>query len=739
VKISRAFFVFLFAIVLSSFASAAADDYYRHTYFDNSLTRDAYFYSSAHATAPSTLVDKNGRLPVDSKIFFTGPNALRLEWQSQLGGGWQAAVHIVDFRNRYPGLEGDTLSFWCYSAEGISGDDLPLLTLLNKRGELQVAEFPGSYSEPVPLSKYLKEVPASHWVQIHIPLSEFRTASIYPFDPRFVRSMIFHQGKSDGAKHTLLIDEIRVDSKSATTPALAPPQNLHAKGYDRHIELQWDPPRNSAGLARFVIYRSINGENFEPIGIQLPGIYRYEDFLGEPGIKADYKVSASDGDYRESSLSQPAGAYTRELSDDELLTMLQEACFHYYWEGADPHSGMAHEDLPGDDRIVATGASGFGIGALIVGVDRGFITRKQGVERLTKIVDFLEHAQRYHGVWSHFMDGSTGKTMAVFGMLDNGGDLVETSFLMQGLLAARQYFHGSTPEEQALYQRITHLWETVEWDWYRENAQSDFLYWHWSPDWSYRIHHPLIGFNEVMITYLLAIASPTHGVPASMYYTGWASQSEQAQSYRSGWGQTKDGSHYANGNSYYGIKLDVGVGTGGPLFFTHYSYFAFDPHALHDAYTSSYFENNRNIALINRAYVIANPKHFPGYGPDAWGLTASDGPNGYVAHAPNAEDDQGTLTPTGALSSFPYTPEASMLALKHYYRDLGGPLWDIYGPRDAYNPGADWISPIYMGLNQAPIVVMIENYRTGIVWKSFMANPEIPAMLEKLGKAHPQN
>ena len=235
-----------------------------------------------------------------------------------------------------------------------------------------------------------------------------------------------------------------------------------------------------------------------------------------------------------------------------------------------------------------------------------------------------------------------------------------------------------------------------------------------------------------MITYLLSMASPTHGVPADMYYSGWASQSERAQEYRAGWGQTKDGDHYFNGNTYYGIKLDVGVGSGGPLFFTHYSFFGFDPHALHDRYTSSYFENNKNIALINRAYVMANPKHFEGYGADAWGLTASDGPDGYVAHAPNAADDRGTLTPTGALASFPYTPEASMLALKHYYRDLGGELWGVYGPRDAYNPGQNWVSPIYMGLNQAPIAVMIENYRSGTVWKAFMANPEIAEMLKKL-------
>jgi hypothetical protein len=332
------------------------------------------------------------------------------------------------------------------------------------------------------------------------------------------------------------------------------------------------------------------------------------------------------------------------------------------------------------------------------------------------------------------MNGGTGETMPVFGMYENGGDVVETSFLIEGLLAARQYFHGSAESEQSLDRKITHLWETVEWDWYRETPTSDFLYWHWSPQWAWQIHHPLIGFNEVMITYLLGIASPTHSIPANLYYAGWVGESQQALSDGGGGPGNKDGDLYRNGHTYYGIKLDVGIGTGGPLFFTHYSYMGFDPHSLHDRFTKSYFDNNRNLAKINLAYSIADPKHYPGYGPNAWGLTASDGPDGYVPHAPNENDDRGTLTPTGALASFPYTPEASMAALKHFYRDLGDQMWDVYGPRDAYNPSANWISPIYMGLNQAPIVVMIENYRTGLVWKNFMANPEIGEMLKKLDR-----
>ena len=416
------------------------------------------------------------------------------------------------------------------------------------------------------------------------------------------------------------------------------------------------------------------------------------------------------------------------MDDEELLTMVQEASFRYYWEGAHPEAGLALENIPGDPDIVAVGASGFGIMALVVGVERGFITREEGRTRMETIVGFLEGADRFHGVWPHFLDGRTGRTMPVFGRYDNGGDLVETSFLVQGLLAARQYFK----EDQALYSRITALWEGVEWDWYRREPDSDFLYWHWSPDYAWQLGHPLIGWNETMITYLLAIASPTHGVPAELYHTGWAGTSDRAVAYRRGWGRTTEGDHYVNGHAYYGIELPVGVGSGGPLFFIHYPFLGFDPRGRRDRY-ANYFENNRRIAEISRAYSVDNPREHVGYSAAAWGLTASDGPWGYMAHDAAPRNDTGTLTPTGALASFPYTPEASVEALKHFYRDLGSRLWGVYGFRDAINLNENWVSPIFMGLNQAPIVVMIENGRTGLVWDLFTANPEIAPALEEIG------
>ena len=728
------FFLGLVIALVYSPAMRAHSDYYRHIIFDASLTTYSYFYSLGHVSAPSKLALENGKVPVENAIFFTPPNALRFEWQSNANGGWEATVRVVDFRNRYPVFLGDTLFFWVYSPEPISAAELPLLWVSDARE---------NFSSALPLGKFTSDIPAKKWVQLKIPLDKFRTYSIHTLDPHQLKSITLSQNSADGKPHTLILDEVKIDFDSANDgprahETLPTPRNVAAKGYERHIDISWEAVRRDA-LERYIIYRSWDGKDFRPIGIQEAGITRYADFLGKVDAKAFYKVSASDRAYRESPLSAEVSASTRQLADDELLTMLQEACFRYYWEGAHPDAGMALESIPGDDRIVATGASGFGIMALITGVDRGFITREQGLQRLTRIVTFLERAPRYHGVWSHFMNGSTAESMPVFGVFDDGGDLVETAFLIQGLLAARQYFHGSIESERSLYKRITHLWETVEWDWYRRDPDMDALFWHWSSNWAAHINHRLTGFNEVMIVYLLAIASPTHPVPADLYYSGWAGQSDVAINYRRGWGGTTDGDHYSNGHTYYGIKLDVGVGRGGPLFFTHYSYMGFDPHSLTDSYTN-YFENNRNIARINLAYSTENPGHHKGYGADAWGLTASDGPQDYVPQAPELKDDKGNITPTGALSSFPYTPDASMAAFKHHYRDLGAEIWGVYGPRDAINPDQNWVSPIFMGLNQAPITVMIENQRTGLIWKLFMSNPEIKPMLDRISavtSSHP--
>jgi hypothetical protein len=704
-----AYLVFLGIFFLASRDAEADQNYSQQVIFENSLSPGNYFYSRGKASAPSSLRLVDGKLPIDTSTYVSGPNALRLEWQSMPNGGWEAELHVYEWRDRFIDFPGDTLFLWLYAKDGIAAGDLPEIVLRDRnRG----------FTAPLALAHYSQNLSAGKWTRIRIPLRDFLTASVHPFESRRLTAAAFLQGAADATPHTLLIDDIRIENLAdqATRPPPAP-QGIQVIGYERHFDITWQPVADAA-LAQYVIYRSQDGGAFRAIGVQRAGVNRFSDFVGNPHITAAFKVSARTSSLQESPLSAAVAASTHSMTDDELLTMVQQASFRYYWEAAEPHSGMTRENTPGNDDIVAVGASGFGIMATIVAADRGFITRPQAVDRLLQETAFLEKADRFHGVWPHFLSGATGHVLPLFGMVDNGADLVETSFMMEGLLSARQYFQGNTPAEQELRARISDLWQAVDWNWFRATPKKDALYWHWSPDFSFFIANRLTGWNEVMITYLLAIASPTHAVPASLYNTGWVGKGIDNK--------------YANGTRHFGITLAVGSGTGGPLFFTDYSFMGFDPHHRHDQFTD-YFENNRNQALINQAYCIANPHRWKGYGADSWGLTAVDGPDGYSPYEPTPDLDDGTIAPTGAISALAYTPEQSRIALIHFYRDLGARVWDIYGFRDSFNQQQNWYSGITMGLNQAPMVVMIENYRTGLVWLSFMANPEIADMLVRAG------
>ena len=715
----------LLVLASISFAIAAQPGLHdRHVFFENGAAGDSYYFSETALVGPSELEVTSGKLAIDSSHFKSPPNSLRLKWKSMPGGDWHVTIKAPERYVRDPQFDGDTLSLWCYSKKELAPRDSPRLFVQDVRGA------------GVPTIKLLADygpLPAGEWVEVRIPFAKFSGryggTDDSKFDSRRLASLTLLQNLEDAEEHELYVDDISVVDSNAAGGAAAPaPTQLAAKGQERHVDLSWKPGPNGDVLS-YRIYRSWDGNNFQPVGSRPGWSCRHVDFVGDAGKKAFYKVSAIGVTQRESPLSEAASASTRSMGDDELLDMIQEGCFRYYWEAANPDSGMAVEIVPGDENLVAVGASGFGIMAQLVATERGFITREGSIERMRKILSFLRRADRFHGVWPHFLDGRTGRVNPYFGKYDNGGDLVETSFLVQGLLAARQYFDRENKSEQEIRETIAALWRKVEWDWYRKSPTSDVLYWHWSPDHGWHISHPLIGWNETMIVYLLAIASPTHSVPASMYYSGWAGQSDEAVQYRRNWSRTTQGDHFSNGNRYYGIKLDVGSGTGGDLFFTQFSFLGFDPRGKQDRYTN-YFRNNRNIALINRAYCIDNPRKFAGYGPNCWGLSAGVNSGG---GRPLARDDNGTICCSAALGVFPYTPEESMAALKHFYRDLGAKVWGAYGFHDGFNQSQNWFEEVYMGLNQGQIVVGLENARTGLVWKQFMANPEIEPALRKIG------
>lgn len=410
-----------------------------------------------------------------------------------------------------------------------------------------------------------------------------------------------------------------------------------------------------------------------------------------------------------------------QLSDTELLDIVQENTFKYFWDFGHPISGLAFErsniDVYGvtGNEIVTSGGSGFGVMAIIVGVERNYISRDQAVERLLNITSFLLNGDRFHGAFPHWYYGSTGKVRPFF-TEDNGGDIVETSFMIQGLITARQYFDSDNLTENLLRANINQLWNDVEWDWYTNG--SDVLTWHWSPNYGFTLNHQLKGYNEALITYVLAASSPTHAINESVYHNGWTSSDQ-----------------FIN-NNVYNLKwrLPLGPNLGGPLFFAHYSFLGLDPRDLVDTY-ANYWDQNVYHTLINRDHCVRNPNGYVGYGTKSWGLTASDNHQGYSAHSPT--NDLGVISPTAALSSMPYTPEYSLEVLRHFYYDYDGKLWGEYGFYDAFNETENWYSTNYIAIDQGPIIVMIENYRTGLLWDLFMSSPEVQNGLKKLGFTSP--
>lgn len=434
-------------------------------------------------------------------------------------------------------------------------------------------------------------------------------------------------------------------------------------------------------------------------------------FIAIAALCIGHTVSAQKPNAKFDPLNRP-----KKLSDSALLDLVQKQTFRYFWDFAHPVSGMSRERSNNTfgygDEVVTSGGTGFGIMSVIVATERKWISRDTASKFLLRMVKFLSKADSYHGVFAHWLHGATGKTIP-FSRKDDGADLVESSYLFQGLLCARQYFNADNNLERELRNRINWLWNDIEWNWFTNGGQ-EVLYWHWSPNNGWAMNFPVRGFNECLIMYVLAAstANEKYAVSPSVYHRGWA-----------------ESNFFKNGKEFYGIKLPLGFDYGGPLFFSHYSFLGLNPRGLKDRY-ADYWEQNRNHTLINREHCVRNPNKFKGYGADCWGLTASDTYNGYAAHSPT--EDLGTISPTAALSAFPYTPEYSMQALKHFYFKLGDQIWSEYGFVDAFNESKNWVANSHLAIDQGPIIVMIENYRSGLLWKLFMSCNEVQNGLKRL-------
>jgi hypothetical protein len=684
----------------------------QEVYFFRESNQGSYYDSGLAFKSGNSFIEQagatNDKIPVEFALpAYQGKHSLRINWISRVGGDWSALIIAPGF----PFLDLsklDTLSFAVYSKRGLAKANMPYLYFEGAPGTTKSKKFL--------LSTFIDSLPAEKWqlVSISIDWLKAETAGT-TLQWNQIKAVILGQNIADNEANVLLVDEVKAFKAVPFLLEIPDPvKNVRIKAYPVHLALHWQIPVNPVPAQYKILRSSDQWKSYTQLPLIAGKDSMFMDYPSQTdtGIVYSYKILAlnSQGAFKEN--NEVKSAQLATFGDEAYLDMVQEYTFRYFWDFAHPVSGMARERNT-SGHLVTTGGSGMGIMALLSGMERGFITRKQGMDRFAKILTFLESCDRFKGVFPHWLNGETGKVIP-FSSRDDGGDLVETAFLMQGLLAVRGYLNLENTAEKDIRDRITKLWEAIDWQWYRQLYQN-VLYWHWSPNHQFTMNFPIRGWNEALITYILAIAAPVNPIPANMYHVGWA------------------GANYTSGLSSYGYRLDIGGFRGGPLFFAHYSFLGFDPRDKRDAYTD-YFRHNTNHTLINRAYAIQNPKNFKGYGENCWGLTASDDPVvGYLAHEPTPERDNGTIAPTAALSSIVYTPKESIAALKHFYHKYGKNLFGPMGFYDAFNLERSWFADSYLAIDQGPIMVMIENYRSGKIWQSFMKNPEIDVALERIG------
>lgn len=520
-----------------------------------------------------------------------------------------------------------------------------------------------------------------------------------------------------------------------TTISIGEQQNLSAFTNidpEASIVLQFSDAVDKSSVAKNIRFIELDGEDeFElKINYQMDddnkkvtvtpinslGNYSSYKFVVYPGIKSSAGEPIFTGKVYSIKTGMEDSDKFDRIDDEELLTLVQKQTFSYFWDFGHPDCGMARERST-SGNTVTTGGTGFGVTSIIVAAERNFITKEAALERIQKIVTFLDtKCEKYHGAYAHWIHGDSGFTHP-FSDTDDGADLVETSLLFQGLLTARAYFKNNTETENKLRSDITRLWKAIDWNWFRKESSENALYWHWSPNHNWEMGMKINGWNEGLIAYVLAASSPTNAIDKVVYDEGWANN-----------GGMK------NGKVYYDYVLPLGTDNGGPLFLSQYSFLGINPKGLSDAY-ANYEEQTRNHALINYNYCVDNPRDYAGYGENCWGLTASDGDNGYSAHSPN--NDNGVIAPTAALTSFPFTPEESMKALHFFYYKLGDKIWGKYGFVDAFNLGKQWFDKEFIAINQGPVICMIENYRSGLLWNLFMSDPDIQNGMKKLGFSSP--
>ena len=549
------------------------------------------------------------------------------------------------------------------------------------------------------------------WQRRAIAISDF--GPLGGLDLARVRGVRFENAPAPTARRVLWVDAVGGVAYDGDPDGPAPPTAITAETGDRTVLLRWTAPPGTFGV---LVYRQDGpGEPFRLLTERPVGQDHYADLDAENGEAATYVLRSVRFGGVQGPDSEPVAA-TAGGEGDPYVDLTARLAFDYFWEQANPANGLV-KDRSTDGSAASIAAVGFGLSAITVGIDRGWITRAEGAGRVEATLDFFATCPQgeapsgtcgYRGFFYHFLTMQSGVRAGT-----NELSTIDTALLLGGVLQVAEYFDGEG--EARIRELADTIWRRVEWDWATPRSPRVAL--GWRPEEGF-LPFDWRGYNEAMILYVLGLGSPTHPLSAGAW-DAWTA------TYPSDW------------QTHYGFTFL----TFPPLFGHQYSHVWIDFRGIQDEYMrekgSDYFENSRKATLAQRAYAIDNPRGWPNYGPNEWGLTASDDPPPaplYIARgAAPVQNDNGTITPTAAGGSYAFTPAESREALRTFYARYRPTLWGPYGLRDAYNVALDWTATDYLGIDQGPIVLMIENERTGAVWDAFTRHPDVQRGLERAG------
>lgn len=511
--------------------------------------------------------------------------------------------------------------------------------------------------------------------------------------------------------HVLLLFLLAWTAHAQTAPRT--PTGFSLRVGEQDVIVRWETVPNVLGYRVYrkapweSDFRMITPATIRPIAYvdTVSAGHRYQYFVRSVSLTGGIQSIPTD------TITTPA---IGPLSDDDFLELVSRTAFDFLWNEANPANGMVR-DRSRENSAASVASIGMALTGYGVAADRGWITRDQARERTRTTLNFLWNAPQstapdatgYKGHFYHFLNMQTGRRAGT-----NELSTIDTALLMAGVLYAAAYFDQDHPDEAFIRDTGKALYDRVDWAWASPRAPR--ISHGWNPESGF-IPYDYGGYSEAMILYLLALGSTTYPVERQAW-----------EYWMSGYRWQSD---FLPGRPYVAFA---------PLFGHQYSHIWVDFRGRRDAAMRDrgidYFENSRRATLAQVNYAAANPNRFAGYSANEWGITASDTPTGYRARgAPPAYNDDGTLNPTAPGGSYPFTPEESLRALRTMYTTYGRRLWGIYGFRDAYNPTQNWFATDYIGIDQGPILLMIENYRSGSIWQRFMTRPEIQQGLTRAG------